>query len=136
MYPVPRARRDSVRILDLPGWFRALPLLVLFAAAGNAEPIEGPATLRELRVELFESERPTTIGLKGRVLVFNVDFIEENLRWKEGTANPVFYLGKAQVELAKKLEEVGTAMTALTLRREEAARRAAASVRGTLRTLT
>lgn len=61
-------------------------------------------------------------ALKGRVLVFNVDFIEENLRWKEGTANPVFYLGKAQAELAKKLEEADTVMTALTLRREEVAR--------------
>lgn len=43
--------------------------------------------------------------LKGRLLVFNVDFVEENLRWKEGTANPVFYLGKEQTELAAKLEE-------------------------------
>src|SRR5271155_290288 len=36
--------------------------------------------------------------LKGRLLVFNVDFVEDNLRWKDGTANPVFYLGKAQAE--------------------------------------
>lgn len=61
-------------------------------------------------------------ALKGRLLVFNVDFIEENLRWKEGMANPVFHLGKAQVELAKKLEEADAAMTALTSRRRETAR--------------
>ena len=37
-------------------------------------------------------------------LVFNVDFVEENFKWKEGTANPVFHLGREQVELAKTLE--------------------------------
>lgn len=43
--------------------------------------------------------------LKGRLLVFNVDFVEENFKWKEGTANPVFHLGREQVELAKTLEK-------------------------------
>src|SRR5688500_16808179 len=46
-------------------------------------------------------------ALKNRLLVFNVDFIEDNFRWKEGTANPVFfYLGRKQVELADQLESV------------------------------
>ena len=61
-------------------------------------------------------------ALKGRLLVFNVDFIEENLRWKEGTANPVFYLGRAQAELATKLEEKEAAIMALESKRTEAAR--------------
>ena len=61
-------------------------------------------------------------ALKGRLLVFNVDFIEENLRWKEGTANPVFYLGRAQAELATKLEEKEAAITALESKRTEVTR--------------
>jgi wobble nucleotide-excising tRNase len=59
--------------------------------------------------------------LKGRLLVFNVDFIKENLRWEEGTANPVFYLGKTQAELARKLEETETNISALVPKRDEAA---------------
>ncbi len=56
-------------------------------------------------------------ALKGRVLVFGVDFIEENFRWKEGTANPVFYLGKEQAELSKKLGEEEAAALALEPKR-------------------
>jgi wobble nucleotide-excising tRNase len=48
----------------------------------------------------------TTDGLRGRIVVFNVDFIEQNLRWKDGVANPVFYLGEEQVNLAEKLDEI------------------------------
>lgn len=61
-------------------------------------------------------------ALKGRLLVFNVDFIEDNLRWKDGTANPVFYLGKAQAELVKKLEETEAVISALGPKRTEATR--------------
>ncbi|OFW34439.1 MAG: hypothetical protein A3J28_02300 [Acidobacteria bacterium RIFCSPLOWO2_12_FULL_60_22] len=60
-------------------------------------------------------------ALKGRLLVFNVDFIEDNLRWKDGTVNPVFYLGKAQAELLEKLEKTEAAISALALQRTEAA---------------
>lgn len=42
--------------------------------------------------------------LKGRLLVFNEDFIEEKIRWKEGTAESVFYIGK-QAELSKVLKD-------------------------------
>lgn len=61
-------------------------------------------------------------ALKGRLLVFNVDFIEDNLRWKDGTANPVFYLGKAQAELVKKLEETEATISVLEPKRTGAAR--------------
>ena len=44
--------------------------------------------------------------LKSRVLVFNIDFVEENFKWKDGTANPVFHLGREQVELAKTLDRI------------------------------
>ena len=98
----------------------------VFASLGEGavrpELPEGGTFEVELTGETVIKSTEALDALKGRVLVFNVDFIEENLRWKEGTANPVFYLGKAQAELAKKLEEADTAMTALTLRREEAAR--------------
>lgn len=43
-------------------------------------------------------------ALKGRVLVFNEDFVSENFRWKDDTANPIFYLGKEQAELVDKLK--------------------------------
>ena len=44
--------------------------------------------------------------LKDRVAVFNIDFIEENIHWKEGTANtvPVSYIGTEQAGMAKQLE--------------------------------
>ena len=58
--------------------------------------------------------------LNGQLLVFNVDFIDENLRWKEGIANPVFYLGKAQAELAGKLDKVETKITEIQPKRHEA----------------
>lgn len=47
----------------------------------------------------------TLIGLTNRVCVFNNDFIEENLKWSEGIANPIFYIGREQAELAEKLKE-------------------------------
>lgn len=42
--------------------------------------------------------------LKGRIIVFNTDFIEKNILWEEGTANPIFYIGKEQTELRIKLK--------------------------------
>src|ERR1035437_9681558 len=61
-------------------------------------------------------------ALKRRVLVFNVDFIEGNLRWKEGTANPVFYLGKAQAQLVEKLKKTEADIAALAPRLTEGAK--------------
>lgn len=45
-------------------------------------------------------------ALKGRVLVFNTDFVEANLRWKDGKANPIFYLGVEQARLSQQLESL------------------------------
>jgi wobble nucleotide-excising tRNase len=39
-------------------------------------------------------------GLEQRVLVFNTDFVEQNLQWSNARANPVFYIGRAQAKLA------------------------------------
>jgi wobble nucleotide-excising tRNase len=45
-------------------------------------------------------------ALTRRILVFNVDFINENLRWGDGRANPVFYIGKDASRRAELLERV------------------------------
>ncbi|SDI56023.1 AAA family ATPase [Salipiger marinus] len=42
-------------------------------------------------------------GLEGRVCVFNDDFVERNLRWREGRASSIFYISKEQSDLAAKL---------------------------------
>lgn len=46
--------------------------------------------------------------LKGRVAVFNEDFVETNFRWREGSANSVFYLGTEQAGLAEALYQTQT----------------------------
>lgn len=51
-------------------------------------------------------------ALRGRVLVFNTDFIEESFQWKHGQARPVFYIGKEQAELAKMLAETSAKISA------------------------
>lgn len=60
--------------------------------------------------------------LKGSVAVFNVDFVEENIRWRNGTANPVFYIGKEQAELLEELEQKKSEIK-YNVSKEEAARR-------------
>jgi len=45
-------------------------------------------------------------ALKGRILVFNTDFVDANFRWKDGKANPVFYLGSQQAKLSQRLESL------------------------------
>ena len=42
-------------------------------------------------------------ALRGRIFVFSTDFVRDNFKWNESTANPVFYLGEEQAELAEKL---------------------------------
>lgn len=46
------------------------------------------------------------IGLEQRLLVFNSDYIEQNLQWAAGRANPVFYIGTDQAEAANELTKV------------------------------
>ncbi|MBY8821088.1 AAA family ATPase [Sphingomonas colocasiae] len=43
--------------------------------------------------------------LKGQIAVFNEDFVETNFRWREGSANPVFFLGEEQAGLADELRQ-------------------------------
>ncbi len=45
-------------------------------------------------------------GIEKRVCVFNADFVEEHLRWHEGTANPVFTLSAEQGDAVEKLTKL------------------------------
>ena len=46
------------------------------------------------------------VGLEQRLLVFNSDYIEQNLQWAAGHAHPVFYIGADQAEAANELTKV------------------------------
>lgn len=46
------------------------------------------------------------VGLEQRLLVFNSDYIEQNLQWAAGRANPVFFIGADQAEAASELTKV------------------------------
>lgn len=56
--------------------------------------------------------------LKGRIAVFNEDFVETNFRWREGSANPVFYLGTEQADLADTLRKTQTELEAALKERD------------------
>jgi wobble nucleotide-excising tRNase len=45
-------------------------------------------------------------GLEHRLLVFNADYIEQNLQWAAGRANPVFYIGANQADAAAELTRI------------------------------
>ena len=45
-------------------------------------------------------------GLEQRMLVFNSDYIEQNLQWAAGRARPVFYIGANQAEAAAELTRI------------------------------
>lgn len=45
-------------------------------------------------------------GLEQRMLVFNSDYIEQNLQWAAGRARPVFYIGADQAEAAAELTKI------------------------------
>jgi wobble nucleotide-excising tRNase len=104
-------------------------LASLQAGAVRPELPEGGHFEIELSDRSIIKSGGTLDALRGRILVFNVDFIEENLRWKEGTANPVFYLGRAQAELAEKLEEIEALAIAAESKRKEAQKDHAAKLK-------
>jgi wobble nucleotide-excising tRNase len=65
--------------------------------------------------------------LKGRIAVFNEDFVEANFRWREGSANPVFYLGPEQAGLAETLSKTQTDREAAIKDRDKSAKEQAAA---------
>lgn len=44
-------------------------------------------------------------ALKAKVAVFNSDFVDENFQWKDGSARPVFYIGKEQADKGRELRK-------------------------------
>ena len=44
-------------------------------------------------------------SLKSRLLVFGTDFVEQNLKWEIGLANPVFFIGEKQGKAAQELKD-------------------------------
>lgn len=61
-------------------------------------------------------------GIESRILVFNSDFVDANLQWSNGTARPVFYIGREQAGLAKQLATCEAALPALLNARASAAK--------------
>jgi wobble nucleotide-excising tRNase len=64
----------------------------------------------EFGVEFSDGQTKKHDGLNNTpnksIVVFNEDFVEENLRWTDGTASPLFFIGKEQADLSKLLETV------------------------------
>ena len=50
------------------------------------------------------SNTTETNSISRHLMVFNEDYVERSLTWKEGSARPIIYIGKEQGEIAGKLE--------------------------------
>lgn len=61
-----------------------------------------------------------SVGLEQRLLVFNSDYIEQNLQWAAGRANPVFYIGADQAEAANELTRLEGRITQTDAKKEAA----------------
>ena len=59
-------------------------------------------------------------GIERRVLVFNNDFVEQNLQWSNARASPVFYIGKEQAALAEELAALRDCIPASLVRMQRA----------------
>ena len=95
----------------------------VFASLERGTPVPDLPDGGEFELLLEDS---TTVGqdynldrLKGRVAVFNEDFVENNFRWREGSANPVFFLGTEQAGLAEDLKKTTTELEAALKDREK-----------------
>ena len=76
--------------------------------AGNPEktiPADGQFTINLTDGRSIRIDRNSD-ALANRVLVFNSDFVDENLNWSEGRVNPIFYLGRDTSRRAELLERV------------------------------
>jgi len=60
-------------------------------------------------------------GLERRLVVFNADFIERNLQWTAGRANPVFYIGADQADAAAELTRIEGEIVKAEAKKETAA---------------
>lgn len=60
-------------------------------------------------------------GLEQRLLVFNADYIEQNLQWAAGRAKPVFYIGADQADAAAELTRIEGEIVKVEAKKETAA---------------
>lgn len=60
-------------------------------------------------------------GLEQRLLVFNADYIEQNLQWAAGRAKPVFYIGADQADAAAELTRIEGEIIKVEAKKEAAA---------------
>ena len=60
------------------------------------------------------------VGLEQHLLVFNSDYIEQNLQWAAGRANPVFYIGADQADAANELTRVEAEIVKVAAKKETA----------------
>lgn len=81
----------------------------VFACLGTSKRHEEWAAENSYTVTLTDGTQvnPETVdaALAERILVFNTDFITHNFRWKEGEANPIFYLGQDQKDISELVEK-------------------------------
>ena len=59
-------------------------------------------------------------GLERQIVVFNSDYIDRNLQWASGVANPVFFIGADQAEAAGVLSKLEASISQQTVIKERA----------------
>jgi wobble nucleotide-excising tRNase len=106
---------DHTPAADLPE-FRRYNLIYGFNASGKTtlsrvlRCLERGASDGEFAVSFDDGKTITHESTRGtpssNVAVFNIDFIDENLRWREGRASPVFFIGNEQARLAELVERL------------------------------
>lgn len=82
---------------------------------------EGTRFEIELEDGTIITEESNLERLKDKIAVFNSDFVEANFQWKEGSAKPVFYIGREQAQQGRELEQLEDLLDAAKIRRTTAA---------------
>ena len=82
----------------------------LIDSLGQGSVSENLADEAEFSFLLSDGSTPSHGALANaasrHLAVFNEDYVDRALTWKEGTAKPIIYLGKEQAELAKQLSDL------------------------------
>ncbi len=72
----------------------------------------------EFSFSLSDGSNPSNTSLSNAasryIAVFNEDYVERTLTWKEGTARPIIYLGAEQADLARQLSALETDQSTAT----------------------
>jgi wobble nucleotide-excising tRNase len=113
--------RDPAVVSDLPE-FKRYNLIYGFNGSGKtslsrvfaslqkgalAEKLPPQSGFKFLLDDASEIQSDRNLDLlKSRILVFNGDFVEESLQWTTRSASPIYFIGKAQADLAKRRESL------------------------------